>query len=354
MKNRVCALVAEKKIYLLLLLVCSTVMMFADGLTATLQRGETMTAYFGQSALTEAYEAAADGDVITLSPGGFNPVTEIKKSVRIVGAYGLSDSDPSATYLNAAFTINADNVKLEGISFQNTVTLGTIKNCTIKRCWIINLYQSGTHTNTLIDQCVLMHDYAVETGVNYGIKNTTIDYFAAMNTTANVANVTNCVIWELCKHNQGSSMKQPYAVYKNCVLGLNLCYNNDGRVVFTSPSEFYNNYFFKINSYSTNTSYNIYDYAYSFSSGCINIGNTASRDKGTATKGNSNTSTYYNITYPCSYGPVKGEDNTPVGITGGEGFNAYPGIPRVLTSAIDAQTDDKGKLNASITVKAEK
>ena len=30
MKNKVCALVAEKKIYLLLLLVCSTMMMFAD------------------------------------------------------------------------------------------------------------------------------------------------------------------------------------------------------------------------------------------------------------------------------------------------------------------------------------
>ena len=47
-------------------------------------------------------------------------------------------------------------------------------------------------------------------------------------------------------------------------------------------------------------------------------------------------------------------EGVTVGITGGEGFNKYPGIPRVLTSTIDAQTDDKGKLNASITVQAEK
>ena len=47
-------------------------------------------------------------------------------------------------------------------------------------------------------------------------------------------------------------------------------------------------------------------------------------------------------------------EGVTVGITGGEGFNKYPGVPRVLTSTIDAQTDDKGKLNASITVQTEK
>ncbi len=335
MKNRVCALVAEKKIFLLLLLVCSTVMMFADGLTATLQRGETMTAYFGQSALTEAYEAAADGDVITLSPGGFNPVTEIKKSVRIVGAYGLSESDPSATYLNAAFTINADNVKLEGISFQGTVTLGTIKNCTIKRCWIINLYQSGTHTNTLIDQCVLKCDYAVKTGVNYGIKNTTIGYFGAINTAANVANITNCFIWNFDK-----DYKAPFAVYKNNILGLYAYGTSAYTYSMTSPSEFYNNYLLRLNNYSNYTNYKS---SLSFGTGCINTDNTYS---GTASSYVA-TETYPNKMEQTVYGEV-------VGITGGEGFNDYPGIPRVLTATIDAQTDDKGKLNASITVKAEK
>ena len=55
----------RKNLILLFMLLANSGMMFADGLTATLQRGETMTAYFGQSALTEAYEAAADGDVIT-------------------------------------------------------------------------------------------------------------------------------------------------------------------------------------------------------------------------------------------------------------------------------------------------
>ena len=54
-----------------------------------------------------------------------------------------------------------------------------------------------------------------------------------------------------------------------------------------------------------------------------------------------------------SYEQVGG-DGTPIGITGGTGFNEWPGIPRVLSAEIDAQTDDKGMLNATFTVKPEK
>lgn len=334
MKNKVRAIVAEKKIYVLLLLLCSNVMMFADGLTATLQHGTTMTAYFGQSALQSAYEAAADGDIITLSPGGFNPVTDIAKSVRIVGAYGVT-STAYTTFLNAAFTISADNVKLEGMYFQSAVTLGAIKNCTIKRCYIESLQQSGTHTNTLIDQCVLKYDYAVETGVNYGIKNTTIQCFRAMNTTDNVANITNCMIWYFV---WSGTYTRPYAVYKNNILGLRASGSTTYAYSENSPSEYYNNYLFRLNSSTTG-----YVSSLLFAAGCINSGNTYS----------GNTSiTSYTETYPNKMAITLNEE--VVGITGGEGFNEYPAIPRVLTASIDAQTDDKGKLNASITVQAEK
>lgn len=334
------------KRYLLLILILTLIQimpLLADGTTATLQQGDKMTFFTGMSALQQAYEAASanGGDIITLSSGEFSAVTTIEKSVRIVGAYGLDPNDSYGTFIAGVVTVNADNVKLEGIYFKNDVTLAEITNCTIKRCWINILKQSGTHTNTLIDQCVVKCDYAIAKGVNYGIKNSTIEYFAAMNTTANVANITNCLIWNFYSYYYSSSRQQPYAIYKNNILILENSGSNSPALSLSSPSEFYNNYLYR--THRATSGYNTYYVTCSFATGCVNIGNVYS---GTISANN------VTAVYPDTLSFTV-EDVT-VGITGGEGFNKYPGIPRVLTSTIDAQTDDKGKLNASITVQAEK
>lgn len=332
------------KRFLFLLLLVNSMVILADGTTATLQQGDKMTFFTGMSALQQAYEAASadGGDVITLSSGEFTAVTTIEKSVRIVGAYGLDPSDSYGTFIAGGVTVSANNVKLEGMYFKSNVTLAAVNNCTIKRCWINNLKQSGEHTNTLIDQCVVKYDYAIETGVNYGIKNTTIEYFAAMNTTANVANVTNCLVWCFFK-SYTSGIMQPYAIYKNNILGLDCCSSSNTTLSLVSPSEFYNNYFYRMNSYGTSSSY-ADDYVIcNFGTGCVNKNNNYS-----------SSSSALNVTFTFPNTMSQTVSGVIVGITGGEGFNKYPGIPRVLTSTIDAQTDDKGKLNASITVQAEK
>ena len=333
------------KRYLLLILILTLIQimpLLADGTTATLQQGDKMTFFTGMSALQQAYEAASanGGDIITLSSGEFTAVTTIEKSVRIVGAYGLDPNDSYGTFIAGAVTVNADNVKLEGMYFKSNVTLAAVNNCTIKRCWINNLKQSGEHTNTLIDQCVVKYDYAIETGVNYGIKNSTLDYFAAMNTTANVANITNCLVWWFYSYDNNND-RQPYAVYKNNILILENYSSTNRTLTLSSPSEFYNNYLYRTTISSSN--YSSYYVTCNFSTGCVNVGNVYSGET---------SKTNVTAVYPDTLSfTVEG---VTVGITGGEGFNKYPGIPRVLTSTIDAQTDDKGKLNASITVQAEK
>jgi hypothetical protein len=330
------------KRFLFLLLLVNSMVILADGTTATLQQGDKMTFFTGMSALQQAYEAASanGGDIITLSSGEFTAVTTIEKSVRIVGAYGLDSNDSYGTFIAGVVTVSANNVKLEGMYFKTDVTLAEITNCTIKRCWINNLKQSGTHTNTLIDQCVVKKDYAIATGVNYGIKNTTIEHFLAMNTTANVANITNCLVWHFYAYTY-SGITQPYAVYKNNILGVdNYSGGNNRSCTLSSPSEFYNNYFYRINNYGNYPSYYV---ICTFATGCVNINNTYS-----------GTTSATNVTFTFPNAMSQTVEGVTVGITGGEGFNKYPGIPRVLTSTIDAQTDDKGKLNASITVQAEK
>lgn len=332
------------KIHLILLMLAGSVCMYADGLTATLQHGETMTAFYGASGLQSAYTAAADGDVITLSPGQFTSVSNIAKSVRIVGAYGNSNTAANATYLSSAFTVSADNVTLEGMSFKGAVTLGAITNCTIKRCWISSLKQSGTHTNTLISQCVLQVDEAIATGVNYGIRNSTIGYFGATNNASNVANITNCYIVHFYEVTVNTNYKQPYAVYKNNVIRLHKTTNGASLLTLNSPSEFYYNYFLQTQSFSSaNSSYTAY-VSPSYTAGCVNTGNTNSGQSYLTTFPDKNTESF----------SKKGEDGKSVGVTGGEGWQEYPGIPRITSMKIDAQTDDKGKLNATINVQAVK
>ena len=63
-----------KKLFLLLIaaISCNLCALAQDNLVATLQHGSNIQAFYGEDALSTAHEAAADGDVITLSAGEFN------------------------------------------------------------------------------------------------------------------------------------------------------------------------------------------------------------------------------------------------------------------------------------------
>lgn len=341
------------RIYLSLFLSMTCAMLFADGPTATLQQGDVLTVYYGQDAFQKAYAAAEDGGVITLSPGTFTKLsTDLEKSLTINGTYGMSPDSANTTYISQII-VKADNVKIEGILFGD-IYIRAVQNCTVKRCLVryLSKYNSEQHTNTLVDQCVItVNDNAISTGVNYAIKNSTINYFAVENPKTQLANITNCWIWNFFCYSW-SSLYQPNAVYKNNVLcintaGANLSSNTN--MYLYAPSEFYNNCFYLIGS--SNRTYRYVPY---FNSGCLNAGNTILPSSGMAVFAitpTSMTSSYF--PYRDSLN-LKGADNTPMGIMGGTGFNDYPAIPRVVTATIDAQNDGEGYLNASIKVKAER
>ena len=67
-----------------------SILLYADGLTATLQQGEKMTPFYGVDAFYQAYQAADSGAVITLSAGTFTRVDTIKKSLTIIGSGAMS------------------------------------------------------------------------------------------------------------------------------------------------------------------------------------------------------------------------------------------------------------------------
>ena len=216
--------------------------------------------------------------------------------------------------------------------------LGEISDCQIKRCWVQKeLTSTANHTNTIVDQCVIKADKAIAKGYNYCIKNSTIQWFTGMNTSSNMAYITNCVVW-LWVNTADTTDQQPYGIYKNNIL--HLYKNNSSSYTPTNPSEFYYNVFLKSGSS---------DYGVNTNSTCLKDGNYT----------NWPWYNYYSGSYKYPAPDMKdgltplGQDGTVVGIKGGTGFSEYPSIPCIISKEIDSNTDDKGKLNVKITVQAQ-
>ena len=336
----------KKTILLVVAILLCSMKMMAEGLTATLQQGETMTAFYGVNAFVDAYNAAEDGAVITLSEGQFNRVQYIEKSITVVGNMAFDRTGYEKTFLSTTY-IKADNVTFEGINFTGDIYLTNINNCHIKRCKVDNYlygYDNTTHTNTVIDQCVINVECSIKYSKNYCIKNSTINYFDSCNPSTNIAYISNCYICYFSQ-SRNSSYYQPYAIYKNCVLGMdNAGYSSSYATYLYSPYEFYNNYFYRT---TTSSSYTNYYLSHQFSNGCLYNGNTSSGDKSVYSR-----NTYTGNYIISSFNQI-GDDGTPVGITGGSGFSPYPSIPRVTSKQIDSRTDSQGKLNVKITVSTE-
>ena len=111
-----------KRLFLSLVvaMMCGMTGIYAQSnLVATLSRGASILTYYGEGALSEAYEDAEAGDVITLSSGTFNAVN-IEKAITIRGAGIYTDGDISPTYITGTFTITvseeiSNNISIESV-----------------------------------------------------------------------------------------------------------------------------------------------------------------------------------------------------------------------------------------------
>ena len=158
-----------KKIVLLIFALCYTVVAYAQGtdqISAILQHGDTETIFIGNTGLAKAYEAAVDGDVIILSQGVFEPMNNMSKALTIYGA-GFEDNAETNT---ATTTINGtvklgdgsdtefDGIHIEGVKINGGFGLNSqLKNVTIQRCSIVNNIEFNHNTeNVTIRQCYIL------------------------------------------------------------------------------------------------------------------------------------------------------------------------------------------------------
>lgn len=193
-----------KKFFLSLVaaIVATTATYAQSSLVATLSHNGETTQFYGANALVESHEAAADGDVITLSSGTFSATTVTKCiTLRGAGMFGNSNTQVLPTTISGIMTfgISADaegRLIIEGLCFNNDV------------------YFTGTLKNPLFEKTIFQNS------VRYNVNNlptvitpTYIHCFAKSSVYAKANNTfINCVLGSV------SSDDGYYNTYENCVV----------------------------------------------------------------------------------------------------------------------------------------
>ena len=128
-----------------------------DVWTATLQHGNELTVFRMGNAFVDAYNAAVDGDVITLSEGTFTGVT-INKSITIYGA-GFENDDVTGTRVSSIGSVNVEgsisNLHIEGCSMGDFTVNSHNQPTNVESICVQNCYLSGrvffySPTNTVL------------------------------------------------------------------------------------------------------------------------------------------------------------------------------------------------------------
>jgi len=153
-----------KKIVILLFFLVVAVSNSTAQKSVALHRNGNTTMFYGDTPLTEAYDASQSGDTLYVSGGSFAAPASINKGLVIIGAGYSTDSTAATqkTYLlhssNITIGDNAGNLYLEGMEFQGGLEKPTAlaTNLTIIRCKInggLDFLGSGTPTNSAIIFC---------------------------------------------------------------------------------------------------------------------------------------------------------------------------------------------------------
>lgn len=150
-----------KKIVLLAFALIASVVTFAQVPMATLDHNDTITVFYSDMALKRAYEAAVDGDIITLSEGTFDGAFYCRKNnLTFLGAGMFYDSvaGTAPTILTGILTVNdgASGCVFEGLYCYDLRFSGA-SNCRINRCRANNLndWTGAIAEGHVFNSCVL-------------------------------------------------------------------------------------------------------------------------------------------------------------------------------------------------------
>ena len=320
----------------------ATVGFAQSSMLATLSHEGEISTFYGARALVEAYNAADNGDVITLSSGSF-VATNIEKGITIRGAGMAIDATTQTepTIITGDFQINIPDevtarLTLEGIYHNHTITVvPAFKNGTFikDRFKTINYSSNGTITNLTMINCFVSGNLSLP------------EYSSV--------SCVNCVIWEPNGYNDKSNFE-----FSNCILGKadwtigvwSSSIKNCILYGWDNNGESYN----KINS--SNTVYNSVACGANPGSRFNDIPNTTNmvvEDMSTLFKtftGTYSDSELYELTDEAKT-TYLGLDGKEVGIYGGMmPYSSTPTNPQITKCNVASKSTVDGKLSVDITV----
>lgn len=349
---------AMKKAFLSLVAFVFATVCFAQGsLLATLSHNGQISAYYGASALKTALEAAADGDVITLSSGQFN-AADITKAVTLRGA-GMSVSTDSlqtheSTIIQGDYAINlADTLQgriiMEGIYMNGTVTYkGTVKNAQFLKCRFSGLsYNSGKLTNTTFIHCRFADFCNIADNSNAYFINCVVNKLKQVYSSSNLE-MDNCFVHFQYDGNGYTPANCLNTYFKNCILASQHTSTSVANCLPTTCVAYncvgiglYNNIFTYLQSKNTTNTW--------VGSDCASVFKTYTAYNSTSILSDSET---FELTDEAKT-KYLGTDGTQVGLYGGSlVYNEHPTTPQITKCNVAAKSTADGKLSVDIEVKA--
>ena len=259
-----------KKLFFMLTLLAVTALpsLAQSSLVATLVHDGNISTYYSANALKDAYNAAVDGDIITLSAGTFN-ATDITKRITIRGAGCELDKNP--TILSGQFEIKdgdgnlEQQILMEGIH-ANYFNCRSLTNATFLKCEFAtsetniggpNLIRFLNNVNFI--QCIISNLSSAGPDI-ITLNNCVIDNFRSNTATGTVIEINNCVInkvnnlvYVTCTNSFIKPYNDTYNYYSNsrlinCVVPLKVginCENVNCKTVPYDIEPFENGYHLK-------------------------------------------------------------------------------------------------------------
>lgn len=321
----------------LVALVCATLSFAQSSLLATLSHDGKVSTFYGSTALRDAHNAAANGDIITLSSGTFVAV-DITKAVTIRGAGMEVDTIHNVlpTIITGGFNINiadsvSQNLTLEGIYHNQTISYTQVKRPKFLKCRLRYLVRENS--DKWIKDAQFIHcriAWCLELGneSSASLVNCVVNRPKCWSSKTSNFEFRNCVI-----HN--------YTVYSsafyNCILDSNI---ND--YVESSNSAYY-----CVASYNNTNAFSNIPNSTNKVTTCEELFKTYKG--GDLEKQDSEK---FELTEAAKKKYI-GTDGTEVGIYGGMlPFDSTPSNPQITKCNVAAKSTADGKLSVDIEVKA--
>ncbi len=320
----------------------ATVAASAQTQVATLSSAGNISTYYGPDALKTAYEAAADGNVITLSEGDFYAVDSISKIITIRGAgMGLDITDTTAskprTILKGDFQITTKGTPyaqfvLEGITHNGVLSVGgeypQITKCKLSE--VKEVYGDTLYNGSFI-HCHVQKKFAIRNTTTTACLSCYIQGYEVG--IWRTYRLTNCII-----EGDFSSLGSDLSYTTNSIY-INTSSNSNTSRVYTG-TDIYNCLWVGLAGNASET------YPYSPFAGTIAPQNNHVFPKGSTlfVEG-----TFCQLTEAAKQ--YKGTDGTEVGIYGGDlPFDPTPSVPQITKFEVAPKTTADGKLSVDIEI----